>query len=316
MMNQKNSRRASVLRQKTLNEVHSVFSFRKNDAQRPGFSQEWTPFSYVSGFFSRPQRKSAFILIYALFAVTLWAYIPQAPRLFVSAEAAGNPRPEDISSPDGSAVSLAVLDPRVENFTFPQRFQHLLENSQQIWGALFLFGLIPAGVVKFLFREKISDYGFSFGILRRTRNLMIMTVPVAIFAMYFAASTPYLSVYPYNPWILGGFSSLSEGYGFLFLYFFLYLTCYYLSWEFFFRGFLQIGTESTAGCFNAVLFGTILSTLAHLGVHPLSETLGAIAGGLLWGFFVYRSRSILAGWAMHASLGIALDFFLLYHFLP
>ncbi len=287
----------------------------RNDPLKPAFRQEWTPISYVLGFFSAKERKSAFIMIYALFSVVLWAYLPQAPRLLVPNSAGGTSSDDGTYSAEGT-YSVAELDPCVENFSFSQRLTHLLQNSQQIWGALVLFGLIPAAIVKLVFREKLSDYGLSLGIFRRTRNLTLMTVPVSIFAMYFAAqSAQYLSVYPYNPWILGGFSSLFAGRMFLAIYFLLYLVCYYLSWEFFFRGFLQLGTESTLGCFNAVLVGTVFSTLAHLGPHPMEETLGAIAGGIIWGFFVYRSRSVAAGWAMHATLGIFMDFFLLYHFL-
>lgn len=270
---------------------------------QPGFSQNWAFFSYLGNFFAPGIRKQALILFYAVLAMTFWVYLPAAPRLLTFDES-------------GTSILLTSLAPEGSQ-TCWSRLQHLIQNSQQIWGAFLFFGFIPALIVKFIFREKLSDYGLTPGILNHTCRLTCLMVPLSVFAMFFAGkSSSYLMAYPYDPWLLGDFSGMKEGWPFLVLYFFLYFFVYYLSWEFFFRGFIQIGTESAVGCFNAILIGTIASTAVHFGVHPFTETVGAIGGGLLWGFFVYRTRSIFAGWFMHAALGIGLDFFLLYHFLP
>lgn len=265
-----------------------------------GFGQEWTVLKYVIGFFRRKQVKSTFILFYAVWAVVLWAYIPQAPRLF-TLDATGN---VVVNQPDCASLSPA------------ERVIFLLMDSQQLWGAFVLFGLLPMLFVKFLFREKLSDYGISLGELKRVRNLVLVFVPLSIWLTWVTGENiDYFGTYPYNPMILGGHSSIAEGHSFLLIYFTLYVLLYYVSWEFFFRGFLQIGTERSVGCFNAILIGTAFSTFAHLGPHAMVETIGAIGGGILWGFFVYRTRSILPSLLMHATLGIGLDFFLLYYFL-
>lgn len=265
-----------------------------------GFGQEWTVLKYVIGFFRRKQVKSTFILFYAVWAVVLWAYIPQAPRLF-TLDDVGN---VVVNQPDCASLSPA------------ERVIFLLMDSQQLWGAFVLFGLLPMLFVKFLFREKLSDYGISLGELKRVRNLVLVFVPLSIWLTWVTGENiDYFGTYPYNPMILGGHSSIAEGHSFLLIYFTLYVLLYYVSWEFFFRGFLQIGTERSVGCFNAILIGTAFSTFAHLGPHAMVETIGAIGGGILWGFFVYRTRSILPSLLMHATLGIGLDFFLLYYFL-
>ncbi|MBQ9456384.1 MAG: CPBP family intramembrane metalloprotease [Thermoguttaceae bacterium] len=265
-----------------------------------GFGQEWTVLKYVIGFFRRKQVKSTFILFYAVWAVVLWAYIPQAPRLF-TLDDVGN---VVVNQPDCASLSPA------------ERVIFLLLDSQQLWGAFVLFGLLPMLFVKFLFWEKLSDYGISLGKLKRVRNLVLVFVPLSIWLTWVTGENiDYFGTYPYNPMILGGHSSIAEGHSFLLIYFTLYVLLYYVSWEFFFRGFLQIGTERSVGCFNAILIGTAFSTFAHLGPHAMVETIGAIGGGILWGFFVYRTRSILPSLLMHATLGIGLDFFLLYYFL-
>lgn len=265
-----------------------------------GFSQKWTVLGYVLGFFRRKQVKSTFILFYAVWAVVLWAYIPPAPRLF-TLDDVGN---VVVNQPDCVSLSPA------------ERVIFLLLDSQKLWGAFVLFGLLPMLFVKFLFREKLSDYGISLGELKRVRNLVLMFVPLSIWLTWVTGeNVDYFGTYPYNPMILGGHSSIAEGRRFLLIYFTLYVLLYYVSWEFFFRGFLQIGTERSVGCFNAILIGTAFSTFAHIGPHAMVETIGAIGGGILWGFFVYRTRSILPSLLMHATLGIGLDFFLLYYFL-
>ena len=267
-----------------------------------GFSQKWTVLGYALGFFRRKQVKSTFILFYAVWAVVLWAYIPQAPRLF-TLDANGTPALTQLIS-DGVTLS------------FSERLTRLLQNSQQLWGACVLFGILPMIFVKFLFREKLSDYGISLGELKRVRNLFLMFVPLSVLLTWLTGkNVNYFGTYPYDPWLLGGNSSIAEGRAFLLIYFAMYVLLYYVSWEFFFRGFLQIGTERSVGCFNAILIGTAFSTFAHLGPHAMVETIGAIGGGILWGFFVYRTRSILPSLLMHATLGIGLDFFLLYYFL-
>ncbi|MBQ6107725.1 MAG: hypothetical protein IJK97_05900, partial [Thermoguttaceae bacterium] len=229
-----------------------------------GFGQEWTIIGYFLGYFRRKQVKSTFILFYAVLAVVLWSYIPQAPRLF-ELDAAGK---------------VVLNQPNCASFSPAERMIFLLLDSQQLWGAFLLFGLLPMFFVKFLFREKLSDYGFSTGILYRVRNLTLIFVPLSILVTWLSGeSVHYFSTYPYNPWILGGNSSIVEGRAFLMIYFVMYALLYYVSWEFFFRGFLQLGTERSVGCFNAILIGTAFSTLAHLGPHPMVETLGAIGGG-------------------------------------
>ncbi len=268
----------------------------------PGFSRDWSIMDYVLCFFEKKERKSAFILLYAAFAVTFWVYLPYSERLFTLQQ-------------DGSAVMMQLVEDGIA-LTTADRLWNLIQSSPQIWGAFLLFGLIPMGIVRFLFRERLADYGLTLGFWRRTRNLIIMTAPLFALTVWLAGPDPaYLKTYPYSPWLLGGFTSFADGWPFLCAYFGIYLVFYYLSWEFFFRGFLQLGTESTVGCANAVLIGTLISTMAHFGPHAFLETLGAIAGGVLWGFFVYRTRSIYAGWLTHATLGIMLDLVLLNGFL-
>ena len=89
-----------------------------------------------------------------------------------------------------------------------------------------------------------------------------------------------------------------------------YVAMFYTAWEFYFRGFLLFGLRSELGAMNAVLIQTMASSLLHIG-KPEGEILGAIPIGLLFGWFALRTRSIWYGWAVHASIGVLTDLFIL-----
>ncbi|MCL2305870.1 MAG: CPBP family intramembrane metalloprotease [Planctomycetaceae bacterium] len=181
-----------------------------------------------------------------------------------------------------------------------------LWGASKIVGAFVLFGLIPAGIVKLVFRETLADYGVRPGIAKFTVRSMLVVTPFMLLLGYLASSNEnYLTVYPFNPVIRPGVSATL-----LAVHLASYLL-YYAGWEFLFRGFLQKAVESQAGASTAILVQTLASTMLHYG-HPPDEVFGAILGGLFWGFLAWHTRSIFAGLVQHAALGLALDYFLVY----
>lgn len=167
-----------------------------------------------------------------------------------------------------------------------------------------LFGLIPMGIVKFLFKEKLSDYGVGIGITKYTVRSFLLTAPVIVGIGLLAGHDPlFFDVYPLNEAIRPQQARI--GIGIFFIHALLYLS-YYWGWEFFFRGFLQHGLSEKTGLLLAVLLQTALSTALHVG-HPVSEMIGAVVAGFYWGFLAVRTKSILSGFLQHALLGIVLD---------
>ena len=182
----------------------------------------------------------------------------------------------------------------------------VLWGTSKILAAFVLFGLIPAGIVKFLFRKTLADYGVRLGIAKLTVRSILLVTPFMLLLGYLAAcSGNYQAVYPLNPAVQPGISA-----AFFAAHLASYLL-YYAGWEFLFRGFLLKATETQAGPYMAILIQTLASTMLHYG-HPPGEVFGAILGGLFWGFLAYRTRSILAGLVQHAALGMTLDYFLVY----
>lgn len=87
-------------------------------------------------------------------------------------------------------------------------------------------------------------------------------------------------------------------------------SLYYLSYEFFFRGFLLRGLQPTFGRYGALWIQTLASTLLHLG-KPLVETVAAFPAGLLFGLVALRTRSLYYVVAIHLALGLVTDLFIL-----
>ena len=282
-------------------------------------------FGFIRDLISPQNRKATIILCYAVFALTLWKYLPSAPRFadpetgrcVLNAQTLENDnigavfgKSNDVSASENPTESLKSesikpLDGTLSAGTTPLRF---LWGARKHWAAFFLMGVFPMLIVKFVFREKLSDYGVGWGVRKRTIRSFFMLAPI-LFAVGWAsglgdAGRAFYTVYPYNP-------AAGVSWSALILHTISYFCLYYFAWEFMFRGFLLRGLAPTVGFSTAVWIQVVISTALHYG-HPASETFGCIAGGLFWGFLALRTRSIFAGWGQHALLGIALDWSLIF----
>lgn len=181
--------------------------------------------------------------------------------------------------------------------------------TYKLVAALVLFGLIPMGIVKCVFREKCADYGLQLGIAVFTVRSFLIAVPFLVgIALWTCHQSAFFEVYPLNEAIRP--QNAHIGCGIFTIHALLYLG-YYWGWEFLFRGFLQHGLSERCGVPTAVLAQTLATTMLHYG-HPTAEVVGSVAAGLFWGFLAVRTKSILSGFAQHALLGIAIDALLVF----
>jgi membrane protease YdiL (CAAX protease family) len=191
--------------------------------------------------------------------------------------------------------------------------------------AFLLLGAAPALLAR-LFREKPADLGLSLRtpLLRKPWFWLLLPAAMAIGAIG-AASPDLGSFYPYSRDLIGAVRE--RGLGPFAGHFAAYFFLYYVPWEFFFRGFLLFpfalaaergmargpdGAPSEAGTLalaGALLFQTIPSTMLHFG-HPLSELASAVLAGLVFGVLAWRTRSIVPGLLLHASIGLGTDLFI------
>ena len=171
-------------------------------------------------------------------------------------------------------------------------------------GAFLLFAVGPVCIVKFLLREKLSDYGIRLGIPLLTFRSFFVMSPFMVLLAYLTSFNPaFFEVYPFNVAVRP--QHVQVGTAVILLNAVFYFG-YYLGWEMLFRGFLQHGLAPSCGIPTAILIQTLASTMLHYG-HPNIEVFASIAAGLVWGWLAVRTQSILSGLTQHTLLGIVLD---------
>ena len=158
------------------------------------------------------------------------------------------------------------------------------EQRMQAFSRLFLFLVVPLGVVLFGFRDRPSRYGLQLGDWRWGVGLAIagcvVMTPIVLGlarlpdfqAYYVPSSEPLPGLVTTN--ILDLFST-----------------------EFVYRGFLMLVLARVFGPVG-LLVALFPFTLTHL-TKPESELLSTAAGGAVYGWFAWRTGSIVWGAAAH-----------------
>lgn len=182
---------------------------------------------------------------------------------------------------------------------------HDAARTAELWhfgSAFLLLGVLPVLVVKLVFQESLADYGVQRGDTVFGLKALLVLLPVMVALTYPNARVPgFVAEYPFDRGVGSSTAAFVSHAG-------TYLL-YYLGWEFFFRGFMQLGLRGALGDWNAILLQTLASCLIHIG-KPAGEIFGAIVAGWLWGYIVFRTRSLWAVLVLHWALGVSLDFFI------
>ena len=173
----------------------------------------------------------------------------------------------------------------------------------QFLATLILFFLFPLVIIKFVFKEKLKDYGFSLGDKRYGLRFIIITIPLIVTPIIILGSRmPQVrAVYPLSKLVQDNASVFL-------LYEFSYVLLYYVGWEFFFRGYMLFGLREKFGDTYAILLQVIPSALLHFN-KPESEFLGSIVLGIVLGYLALRTRSILYPLIIHSCIGVFTDLF-------
>jgi membrane protease YdiL (CAAX protease family) len=147
-------------------------------------------------------------------------------------------------------------------------------------------------------RENLKDYGLQVGELKIGLMFSGVFLIVMITLIWFISSTPAFSEkYPHllstrNSW--QEFSIYEAG-----------MLIYMISWEFIWRGFMLFGLKEKFGYYS-VLIQMIPFVILHNG-KPVTETFGAIAGGIALGALAFRTNSILYCIIAHSGVMFTID---------
>ncbi|HUD08575.1 MAG TPA: hypothetical protein VMQ48_00615 [Candidatus Saccharimonadales bacterium] len=188
-----------------------------------------------------------------------------------------------------AALVLAI------SFIFPQTAY-----GETFWLSFFLFAIFPAAAIVFILREPLKNFGLSLGQRRPGIIFSAAIVAIFIFINYFLLfHSKYGGQLSIPPFIIGSFA--------VFLVFEIFISLpLHFFWEFFFRGFVQLGFEKKMGIFSLPLAAAaqaLLSFRVNL-ILILLVFFSSLAAGLI----VRQSRSVLYSaislWIISASLDI------------
>lgn len=162
----------------------------------------------------------------------------------------------------------------------------------------FMF-LIPVLSIKFIFRKRLSDFGFTlgdkkFGLVTSALFFVFMFIVVWIVS----ASQEFTVAYPQ------GGAALKTDIRLLFFYEFCVLI-YMLGWEFLWRGYMLFGLKEKMGYYT-IFIQMIPFFILHKG-KPEIELFASIFAGIILGIQALRSRSFVYSWILHWLVMVSID---------
>jgi membrane protease YdiL (CAAX protease family) len=167
--------------------------------------------------------------------------------------------------------------------------------------------VIPALAIKYLYRERLSDYGLNFRVEPGFLKLFATAIAIVLPLVYlmsltdsFAAKYPFLKIYNGEPYI-----------GTTLLIWELIYFVQFFGLEFFFRGFLVHSLKPALGIYS-IFAMTVPYCMIHFGKPP-AETIAAIAAGVFLGWLSYRNGNIWMGLLLHCTVAFSMDVFALYN---
>ncbi len=172
-----------------------------------------------------------------------------------------------------------------------------------IWWAgtiIVVYLLIPVMITRFAFRMPLSEMGLRFrGSLQGWQLYVVMLFVMIPLVYYFSGTESFQSRYPFykmaaneSPWPN-------------FIIWEIVYFVQFIALEFFFRGFITLGTRKSFG-FLSIFIMTIPYCMIHFG-KPMPETVAAIIAGIVLGTLSMKSRSVLLGVLIHYSVAITMD---------
>jgi membrane protease YdiL (CAAX protease family) len=200
------------------------------------------------------------------------------------------------------ASTRAVILEWLEHFAPALRadlvpYERLVEHSVWAVGCFVCYFVIPALVVRGVFRHRLADYGLtSQGLRQHLWVYVAMFAPVGVMVLLLADDPSFQHQYPFYRQPRG----VSD---------FMIWECFYalqfFSLEFFFRGFMLHGVKDRLGRY--AIFAMVIPYMMIHFQKPLLETLGAVIAGTILGVLSLRTGSIWGGVMIHVAVALSMD---------
>ena len=201
----------------------------------------------------------------------------------------------------GIADFFANMFPNTENLDYWKYIYHNVV-------PLFLFFGLGLIFVKYVLKGSLKDFGLTAGDYKLGIKLCLIFTPLFIIAgLSTVTDSGMNTMYPLARYVI------DAPFQYVLLYYISYL-CYYIGWEFLFRGIGMFSISKKSGVFVAITVTTMISALVHSSIagfgKPLTETFSAIPAGIAFGYIAYKTRSIWYSFYMHVLVGFSTDFFI------
>jgi membrane protease YdiL (CAAX protease family) len=238
---------------------------------------------------SKPDYKAMTICVMVAFSLTLIKYLGDVKFMIGLLQGT-------------SSVNFAAA---FENLVTINRNAQLYRLLYWVSVMIVFYFIIPVIVIKFVFKQKLSDYGLRInGAFKDYKVYVLMLCFMIPLVLFFSRTESFQQRYP--------FYDVQKGES-LYPNFIIWEIFYFMQFfalEFFFRGFMLHGTKHRFG-FYSVFVMTIPYCMIHFG-KPLPETIAAIIAGIVLGTLSLKSKSIWLGVAIHYSVAITMDLCAMY----
>ena len=162
-----------------------------------------------------------------------------------------------------------------------------------------LMFVLPVLSIKFVFKEKLSNFGvrlgdYKFGIATAVLFLLVM-IPVLWIV---TGSEAFTKTYPQ------GGAEVRNSIA-IFVFYEFCVLIYMLGWEFFWRGYMLFGLKAKFGYYT-IFIQMIPFFILHKG-KPELELFASIFAGLILGVQALRSGSFIYAWMLHWMVMLFID---------
>jgi uncharacterized protein len=167
-------------------------------------------------------------------------------------------------------------------------------------GCVFWYVVPAAVLVKFAFRERLTDYGVKLAGWSSGWKIYIVFVAVMVpLVLVFSAEPTFQRIYPfYRGW------TPADGWNRLLAWELAY-ALQFVALEFFFRGFLVHGLKHRFG-----VYSVFVMTVPYCMIHfqkAVPECVASIVAGVALGLMSLKTRSVWLGAALHISVAWGMD---------
>lgn len=159
--------------------------------------------------------------------------------------------------------------------------------------------LLPVLSIKFIFKQKLSDYGFRLGDLKFGLITSLIFFAVMLPVLFIVSNSPdFIRTYPQ------GGEQVAHSWK-NFILFELSILIYMLGWEFLWRGYMLFGLKPKFGYYS-VLIQMIPFFILHKG-KPELELFASIFAGIILGVQALRANSFIYCWLLHFLVMFTID---------